>query len=131
MPVAKGTIPSKINPKRNLVSGVSVAVRPPAPSDGNCSGKPTEWWYTPNDSSDRGDFAKAAELCSTCPVKYPCLMYSLEWEEYGTWGGLSEFQRDNLRKVLGSPRHYRDDSRRRFQEDRNTSEAFKRAMAGK
>jgi len=130
MPVAKGTIPPKRNPSRNLVSGQHLEIRPSPPSGGNCVGQPTEWWFAPTDYRNK-QFLQAIELCSTCPVKYECLMYSLEGEEFGTWGGMSEFQRDQLRKTLGSPRRYVDDSRRRHQEDLNARNALKKLATNK
>jgi WhiB family redox-sensing transcriptional regulator len=39
----------------------------------------------------------AAELCAGCPVLAQCRAYALEaGEEHGTWGGLTEMDRDQL-----------------------------------
>jgi len=40
-----------------------------------------------------------AALCKTCPVVQQCLNYAMAHDErHGTWGGLTEWQRDNLRR---------------------------------
>jgi WhiB family transcriptional regulator, redox-sensing transcriptional regulator len=44
---------------------------------------------------DRERRAKA--ICTTCPVKRPCLEYALKIREpHGIWGGLSEGERKRL-----------------------------------
>jgi WhiB family transcriptional regulator, redox-sensing transcriptional regulator len=44
---------------------------------------------------DRERRAKA--ICTTCPVKRPCLDYALKIREpHGTWGGLSEGERKRM-----------------------------------
>lgn len=40
----------------------------------------------------------AKEICSTCPLQVACLEYGLRNHELGIWGGLTETQRDGLRK---------------------------------
>lgn len=38
--------------------------------------------------------ARAKDICRTCPVKRPCLEYSLNIREpHGIWGGLNEGER--------------------------------------
>lgn len=41
---------------------------------------------------------KARRVCNTCSVKEECLEYSLHWEPFGIWGGLTEGARERLRK---------------------------------
>jgi WhiB family transcriptional regulator, redox-sensing transcriptional regulator len=41
----------------------------------------------------------ARQICSTCPLKVACLDYGLRNHEIGIWGGLTETQRDDLRKT--------------------------------
>jgi len=51
-----------------------------------------------------GSPKKGKEFCNGCPVKTPCLEYALsnpEETKYGIWGGTSERQRKDLRKLLG------------------------------
>lgn len=44
-----------------------------------------------------GDSAK--KVCVTCPVRIPCLEYALaNSERYGVWGGLTERERNRLRR---------------------------------
>jgi WhiB family redox-sensing transcriptional regulator len=49
--------------------------------------------------SKYGNLAAAKEICSTCPLKAPCLEYAINNSEIGVWGGTTEHQRDDIRKV--------------------------------
>ena len=41
----------------------------------------------------------AVKICKACPVMYQCLAHALaRSEKYGIWGGLSEQQRERLRR---------------------------------
>jgi WhiB family transcriptional regulator, redox-sensing transcriptional regulator len=40
----------------------------------------------------------AKEVCGSCPLKVACLEYGLRNHELGIWGGLTESQRDDLRR---------------------------------
>lgn len=40
----------------------------------------------------------AIRVCETCHVKEQCLEYSLHWEQFGIWGGLTEGARERMRK---------------------------------
>lgn len=44
---------------------------------------------------------EAREICSGCEVREPCLEYALRFEEWGIWGGLSEHERNRLRRKRG------------------------------
>jgi WhiB family redox-sensing transcriptional regulator len=46
-----------------------------------------------------GDIATAKSICNTCPLKAPCLEYALNNSEVGVWGGTTEHQRDDLRRI--------------------------------
>jgi hypothetical protein len=51
--------------------------------------------------------AKAIAICSTCGISKKCLLYALENETHGIWGGMKEVERELLRRRLGvqlSPR---------------------------
>lgn len=37
--------------------------------------------------------AKAAQACSSCPVRLECLVWAIENDEQGMWGGLSHRNR--------------------------------------
>lgn len=45
------------------------------------------------------DIAAAKKICAGCPIKFECLDYGLKHAEIGIWGGLTESQRDSLRKT--------------------------------
>jgi WhiB family redox-sensing transcriptional regulator len=41
--------------------------------------------------------SRAKDICRTCPVKNPCLEYSVRIREpHGIWGGLNEAERKQL-----------------------------------
>lgn len=44
---------------------------------------------------------QARRICSRCPVQRQCADYALAHEEHGTWAGMSERERDRLRKSRG------------------------------
>lgn len=62
---------------------------------GLCSQADPEAWFP-----DKGGSCKEAKkICAVCPVRNECLQYALENREvWGVWGGLSEFERKQLRK---------------------------------
>lgn len=120
MPVKKGTVVDK-KPARNMITDAEQGERPLPPTGGSCSGQPTEWWFPLiGESDDRGkrrgwtsaldeSTKRALDLCSTCPVKLKCLTYSLEWEPFGIWGGMTERQRARLRKAMRVQSRFADD----------------------
>lgn len=56
-------------------------------------------------SDEPSDKARARGLCSTCPVRKPCLAEALlRREPEGIWGGLDENQRRMLMKQLPAER---------------------------
>lgn len=97
--------------------------RPPGPyvTSPTWSGRPTEdlsWHNSGRCSSSDPDLfhpeieeghgtsamaavANAKKVCHGCPVKAPCLVYSIEKRErYGVWGGLGRTVRDRLLRTL-------------------------------
>jgi WhiB family transcriptional regulator, redox-sensing transcriptional regulator len=47
----------------------------------------------------RRQLAKAKSVCHRCPVVADCLAWALDTGQcYGVWGGLSEYERDELRR---------------------------------
>jgi hypothetical protein len=42
----------------------------------------------------------AAKLCFQCPVQAECLAWALARDEWGTWGGTSQRDRNALRKGI-------------------------------
>jgi hypothetical protein len=73
-----------------------------APRGGACQGEDTsiffpqhaEGRYTKQQLADR---QKAVTLCRSCNIREKCLMYSLEYEPQGIWGGFPE----QVRALLG------------------------------
>jgi len=47
------------------------------------------------------DIAAAKKVCAGCPIKWECLDFGLKNAEMGIWGGLTESQRDTMRKLKG------------------------------
>lgn len=45
------------------------------------------------------NLAAAKAICNSCPLRLPCLEYALKNIEVGVWGGTTEHQREDLRKV--------------------------------
>ena len=51
--------------------------------------------------------AAAKKVCSTCPVRQPCLAWALETgADYGVWGGLTEGERRSLKRRDGRHRSH-------------------------
>jgi WhiB family redox-sensing transcriptional regulator len=61
----------------------------------NCSGSQVDHWHIGRGESS----APAKRVCAGCPVRVPCLDYALTTrQEWGIWGGLTEDERERLRK---------------------------------
>jgi WhiB family transcriptional regulator, redox-sensing transcriptional regulator len=45
------------------------------------------------------NLSAAKAICNSCPLKLQCLEYALKNYEVGVWGGTTEHQRDDLRKL--------------------------------
>ncbi len=52
------------------------------------------------------NLSAAKAICNSCPLKLQCLEYAMKNYEVGVWGGTTEHQRDELRK-LGNVRRDR------------------------
>lgn len=65
--------------------------------EGACVDKDPHLFY----GHDNGLLRQARAICNNCPVKSECREYALAHEAYGTWAGLSERQRDAIRKSRG------------------------------
>lgn len=76
------------------------------PDNGACKGKPVQWWFpnlsnmlSPKQRAEMRELmVKAVAICKECPVRNHCLEYSLHWEPFGIWGGLTEGARERMRK---------------------------------
>lgn len=52
----------------------------------------------------RADHRPALTICARCPVQLDCLRHALEHDErYGVWGGTTEDQRAQMRKLRRKP----------------------------
>jgi WhiB family redox-sensing transcriptional regulator len=41
---------------------------------------------------------KAKAVCATCPVVDQCLVYAMDHNEFGVWGGMTANERKNIRR---------------------------------
>ena len=61
-----------------------------------CQQTDAELWFQEHGTSS---YRIARALCNRCPVRAQCLEYALaNREEFGMWGGLSPFERRNLKR---------------------------------
>jgi WhiB family redox-sensing transcriptional regulator len=61
-------------------------------SQGRCRGTDPDIFYPAVEDEAAAREAKA--ICSTCPVRTPCLEHALAVrEKFGVWGGLTERER--------------------------------------
>jgi WhiB family transcriptional regulator, redox-sensing transcriptional regulator len=69
-----------------------------------CRELPLTLFFPPGNSDrTRVDEARAKAVCSSCPVRVPCLVFALTREEaYGVWGGLTADERRVL-ETTGLP----------------------------
>lgn len=75
---------------------------PEFPKGGACVSHPTEWFFpdSPIGKEEIEKINKAKNVCSTCSIQMECLAYSMEWEPFGIWGGMTESQRKFLRQKM-------------------------------
>lgn len=74
-----------------------------APRGGACDGMDVGLWFpvSNNGSFSKKDLEKqkqAISICRGCSIRTECLMYSLEYEPHGIWGGFPEAARALLAK---------------------------------
>lgn len=66
--------------------------------DAACLEHPAEWFTGPHEP---GDTRRAIDVCTTCPVKEPCLETALSIEvsaDLGIWGGTTPATRHRMRR---------------------------------
>ncbi|MEL6894111.1 MAG: WhiB family transcriptional regulator [Actinomycetota bacterium] len=71
----------------------------------NCRGR-TELFFPPKAERPQARTrreAKAARLCTACPVRSDCRTFAREHHEYGYWAGESEEQRHLLGFTIAAP----------------------------
>lgn len=67
-----------------------------------CKDEPTSTFISDGDG-DEPPFPtpEAQALCGRCPFRPECLNYALDHDiEFGTWGGMSGYQRQQLRRKI-------------------------------
>jgi len=52
-------------------------------------------------SESYAQIAQAKRICANCPIIEQCREFGLNHERYGTWGGLSENERAQIRREQG------------------------------
>lgn len=63
-----------------------------------CKGRTDLTWFCETPGPSQAQQA-AIEVCRTCPVELDCLRYAVANDErYGIWGGMTENQRQHLRR---------------------------------
>lgn len=69
-------------------------------TEGACrQGHDPELWYPHNAAEAR----YGVTVCQHCPVQRTCLEYAnAHQERHGTWGGLTEWERDRIRRSKAS-----------------------------
>lgn len=76
---------------------MDIELKPPV--GGACVGK-TDLFFSPAHKT-REVIAKEKEaifICEPCPIRKQCLEWALHHEQYGIWGGTTEWQRRVIRK---------------------------------
>lgn len=63
-------------------------------SQAACRGLDSNIFYP--DPPRRGIGRAAARVCFPCPVQDECLLWALDHEKFGTWGGTSERDREAI-----------------------------------
>ena len=53
---------------------------------------------SPVDFFDMAQEAEAKAICATCPVLHHCLIWAIENDERGIWGGTSDRDRKRIRR---------------------------------
>lgn len=69
-----------------------------------CRDTPPQWFFPQpqmgrGDAIDRSDpYENARPVCARCPVANDCLEWAIAHNEYGYWGGMSENERQALKR---------------------------------
>jgi WhiB family redox-sensing transcriptional regulator len=63
---------------------------------GACVGLDVELFF-PSGERELETIRKGKAICRGCDLRAACLEWAMEHEAYGTWGGLSEWERRGVR----------------------------------
>lgn len=67
--------------------------------DGACADSLVDYWNgAPSKSLEKEYTARAKEVCNQCPVQEACLEHGLRHVRWGILGGLTQKERNKLRK---------------------------------
>lgn len=90
-------------------TAITAEARPPEKweTERLCAYYPAEWWtahrghHTDIDDAAVALLEQGTTVCAECPSQPECLAYALAAREMlNTWGGVTEWQRPNLRTKL-------------------------------
>jgi WhiB family redox-sensing transcriptional regulator len=56
--------------------------------------------FFPEGPINRKKVAELKAVCATCPIINECLTVALHNNEYGIWGGTTEFERKNIKRKM-------------------------------
>ena len=77
------------------LDGVDVVALPPWMKRGACVGaRDPDVWFPEKGGSPE----PARAICARCPVRDKCLVWALEHEDYGIWGGTTEKERRAIKR---------------------------------
>jgi len=63
-----------------------------------CAGEDTAIFFPEPGPHARGDTALAKAICASCPIIKECLAFALANDEYGIWGGTTDYERRRTSK---------------------------------
>ena len=58
-----------------------------------CAGEDTAIFFPEPGPHAKGDTALAKAICASCPIIKDCLAFALANDEYGIWGGTTDYER--------------------------------------
>lgn len=67
---------------------------------GTCLGLHPSMFYL--EAQDQVGRRRAKAICATCPVRSECFDYALRNNEHGIWGGTTEQEREQIRRLTGA-----------------------------
>jgi WhiB family transcriptional regulator, redox-sensing transcriptional regulator len=65
-----------------------------------CLGRDTNLWYP--EGAQRRNAREAKAVCQGCPVRAECLDFAIKHGERGVWGGLNEYERAKLTRLVSA-----------------------------
>lgn len=61
---------------------------------------PVMYYPSPTESNER-EYKAVRALCSDCPMQTECLEWALHHERYGSWGGYTMYEINQMRSRRG------------------------------